>query len=83
MSIGLLGPNHGPLLYRLVAIPRSSAGHMSAMAPPALLNGEDPNEPAKKRNIMRTVAFGASAHGIWKRKKGRNDTRNIILYNQE
>ena len=59
-----LGPNHGPLLYRLVAIPRSSAGQISAMVPPALLRGDAPQTPARNRNRMRTVEFGARAQGI-------------------
>lgn len=72
-----LGPNHGPLLYRLVAIPRSFAGQISAMVPPALLSGDAPQTPARNRKRMRTMGFGASAQGIWKRKKGMKDDKKI------
>lgn len=60
----VLGPNHGPELYKLVAIPLSLAGQMSAITPPAFAKGEEPKVPARNRNTIRTAALGARAHGI-------------------
>lgn len=50
-------PRKGAAANKLMAIPRSFAGNMSAITPPALVNGEDPNEPAKKRRIIRVQMF--------------------------
>ena len=43
------------------AMPRSFAANMSAMTPPALVSGEEPMAPAKKRRMMRVQMFWAPA----------------------
>lgn len=45
----------------LIAIPLSFAGNISAITPPALVNGDDPNAPAKKRRIISVQLFWAPA----------------------
>ena len=49
-------PKNGAAANKLIAIPRSFAGNISAITPPALVNGDEPNEPAKKRRIIRESA---------------------------
>jgi hypothetical protein len=51
------GPRKGAEAKRLIAMPRCLAGNMSAITPPALVRGDDPNDPARKRRIMRVHAF--------------------------
>ena len=50
-------PKNGAAANKLIAIPRSFAGNISAITPPALVNGDEPNEPAKKRRIIRVQIF--------------------------
>ena len=50
-------PKNGAEANILIAIPRSFEGNMSAMTPPALVNGDEPKAPAKKRRIMRVWIF--------------------------
>lgn len=45
----------------LVAIPRSDAGNMSAITPPALVRGDEPRAPAKNRKTIRAAMVGAPA----------------------
>jgi hypothetical protein len=47
------------------------------MVPPALLSGDAPQTPARNRKKIKTVAFGASPQGIWKRKNGMKEARKM------
>jgi hypothetical protein len=40
-----------------MAIARSFAGNISAITPPAFVNGDDPNAPAKNRKIISVQLF--------------------------
>jgi hypothetical protein len=40
-----------------IASPLSLAGNMSAITPPALVNGDDPKEPPKNLKIRRVSMF--------------------------
>jgi hypothetical protein len=53
----MTGPSIGAAAKRLVAKPLWDAGNMSAMTPPALVNGEEPKEPAKNLRIIRVSMF--------------------------
>ena len=55
------GPMKGAAANSDMARPRCLAPNMSAMVPPALVMGEDPNAPAKKRSTMSAAMLGASA----------------------
>lgn len=53
-----LGPRKGAAAKMAVASPRIFALNMSLIVPPLLVNGEDPNAPARKRKMMRDAMFG-------------------------
>ncbi|KAL5045078.1 hypothetical protein BDW71DRAFT_208680 [Aspergillus fruticulosus] len=54
-------PRNGAAAKALIAMPRCSAGIMSAITPPALVIGDDPNAPAKNRRMIRDQLFCALA----------------------
>ena len=54
-------PKNGAAAKRLIAIPLCLAWNMSAMTPPALVKGEAPKAPAKKRRMIRVQLFCAPA----------------------
>jgi hypothetical protein len=53
----MTGPSIGAAAKMLVAKPLWDAGNMSAITPPALVNGEEPNEPAKNLRMIRVSMF--------------------------
>ena len=60
-----IGPNTGPkkvlAANKLVAGPRPSADHISAITPPAIVRGATPKRPPKKRQIRSVSILVASA----------------------
>jgi len=53
----MTGPRNGAAAKKVMAKPRSEAGNMSAITPPAFVNGEDPKEPARNRKMSRVSMF--------------------------
>ena len=53
----MAGPKNGAAAKILIAKPRSEAGNISAMTPPAFVKGDDPKAPAKNRSIRRVWIF--------------------------
>lgn len=47
----IVGPKKGAAANMLIASPRSLAGNISAITPPAFVKGLDPKAPAKNLNI--------------------------------
>jgi hypothetical protein len=53
----ITGPRKGAAAKKLIASPRSEAGNMSAMTPPAFVSGEEPKAPAKNLKISKVSMF--------------------------
>lgn len=53
----MTGPRKGAAAKTLIARPRWEAGNMSDITPPAFVNGEDPNAPAKNLRTIRVWMF--------------------------
>jgi hypothetical protein len=53
----MTGPKNGAAANRLVARPRWEAGNISAITPPALVNGDEPNVPPKNLSIIKVSMF--------------------------
>src|ERR1700722_12349113 len=53
----MVGPRKGALEKTLMPSPRSLAGNMSAMTPPAFVKGDEPNAPARNRRMMSVEIF--------------------------
>lgn len=45
---------------------RLEAGNISVITPPALVRGEEPKKPAKKRQMRSVSMFCAVAQPMWK-----------------
>lgn len=53
----MTGPRNGAAAKILVAKPLWDAGNISAMTPPAFVNGEEPNAPARNLKMIRVSMF--------------------------
>lgn len=65
----MTGPANGAAAYSDTARARSEAENMSEMTPPELVSGEDPKNPARKRQTRSVSTFLATAHGMLKMAK--------------
>jgi hypothetical protein len=53
----ITGPRNGAAAKMLVANPRCEAENISAMTPPALVNGDEPNAPARNLRTIKVWIF--------------------------
>jgi hypothetical protein len=61
------GPNKGAEEKKIIARPRCLSGQISARMPPAMVNGDEPNAPARNLMITSPSTVGAKAHPAVKR----------------
>lgn len=60
-NLPMTGPRKGAAAKILIANPRSEAGNISAITPPAFVNGDDPKAPAKNRKMISVSMLCAPA----------------------
>ena len=72
------GPKEGAKANKLIARPRSDAGKISAMTPPALVIGEEPKAPAKNRKTSSVPVFFEPAQPALKAVKAPKLTVKMI-----
>jgi hypothetical protein len=53
----MTGPRNGAAAKMLVAKPRCEALNISEITPPAFVNGEEPNAPAKNLRMIKVCMF--------------------------